>query len=109
MRKAQGLRVVAGALAISFAYSPEKEDLVKAEVAKFNASGATVNGKKVFVQPINIASGDAETKIAHSRFKPTVWSPASSFWGRLANYESDKPLTASDNPSLVRQVPSSAD
>ncbi len=56
----------------------------------------------MFVQPVNIASGDAETKIAHSAFKPTVWSPASSFWGRLANYEADKPLTATDNPSLVR-------
>jgi Ca-activated chloride channel family protein len=31
-----------------------------------------------------------------------MWSPASSFWGRLLNYETDRRLVADDNPSIVR-------
>jgi Ca-activated chloride channel family protein len=31
-----------------------------------------------------------------------MWSPASSFWGRLLNYEADRRLVADDNPSIVR-------
>ena len=31
-----------------------------------------------------------------------LWSPASSFWGRLLNYESDRRLVADENPSIVR-------
>ena len=31
-----------------------------------------------------------------------LWSPASSFWGRLLNYEADRALVADDNPSIVR-------
>jgi Ca-activated chloride channel homolog len=31
-----------------------------------------------------------------------VWSPASSLWGRLLNFEADRPYVANDNPSIVR-------
>jgi Ca-activated chloride channel homolog len=39
----------AGAQQLSFVVSPEKEQLLKAVVAKFNASGEQVAGKRVFV------------------------------------------------------------
>jgi Ca-activated chloride channel family protein len=91
-----------GALVVHFAYSPEKEVLVADQVKAFNASGATVGGRPVFVDARTASSGDAERQIAKGTLKPTVWSPASSLWGRLLNYEADKPYVADDNPSLVR-------
>jgi Ca-activated chloride channel homolog len=92
----------AGAIRVSFAYSPEKEVLLKPLIERFNASGATVNGKRVFVEASIVASGEAETKIARGTLKPVAWSPASSLWGRLLNFEADAPLVADDNPSIVR-------
>jgi Ca-activated chloride channel family protein len=31
-----------------------------------------------------------------------IWSPASSLWGRLLNFDADRPLAPDDNPSIVR-------
>lgn len=95
-------RAPAGALVVHFAYSPEKEVLVADQVKAFNASGATVNGRPVFVDARTASSGDAERQIVKGTLKPTVWSPASSLWGRLLNYEADRAYVADDNPSLVR-------
>ena len=91
-----------GALKISFAYSPEKEVLALPLIKEFNKQGVKVGGKPVFVEAENVSSGDAETKIAKGQLKPTAWSPASSLWGRLLNYEADKNYIAQDNPSLAR-------
>ena len=49
-----------------------------------------------------MASGDAEARIAGGRLKPVVWSPASSLWGRLLNFEADRQLAPRDNPAIVR-------
>ena len=92
----------AGSVAVSFAYSPEKEKLLVPLVQKFNASGAEVAGKKVFVKATNVSSGDAQTKIASGRLKLTAWSPASSLWGRLLNFDADQPYAPETNPSIVR-------
>jgi Ca-activated chloride channel family protein len=92
----------AGAVQVSFAYSPEKEKLLVPLVDKFNASGTEVNGKKVFVKASNVSSGDAQTKIASGRLKLTAWSPASSLWGRLLNFDADQPYAPETNPSIVR-------
>src|SRR3954451_2496049 len=91
-----------GALKISFVYSPEKEILALPLIKQFNAQHFKVNGKPVFVEARNVSSGDAETKIANGQLKPTAWSPASSLWGRLLNYQADKDYVAQDNPSLAR-------
>src|SRR5690349_11359944 len=91
-----------GALKITFAYSPEKEVLALPLIKEFNKQGVKVGGKPIFVEAQNVSSGDAETKIAKGRLKPTAWSPASSLWGRLLNYEADKDYVAADNPSLAR-------
>ena len=92
----------AGAVTVSFAYSPEKEKLLAGLVNAFNASGAQVDGKKVFVAASNVSSGDAQTKIAEGRLKLTAWSPSSSLWGRLLNYEADQPYAPDTSPSIVR-------
>jgi Ca-activated chloride channel family protein len=91
-----------GSLKITFVYSPEKEVLALPLIKQFNKQGVKVGGKPVFVEAQNVSSGDAETKIAQGRLKPTAWSPASSLWGRLLNYEADRPYVAADNPSLAR-------
>jgi len=91
-----------GAQQLSFVVSPEKEQLLKAAVAKFNASNAQVAGKRVFVSMKAMNSGDAESAIARGRLQPDVWSPAGSFWGRLLNLRADQAFVANDNPSIVR-------
>jgi Ca-activated chloride channel homolog len=91
-----------GAQQLSFVVSPEKEQLLKAVVAKFNGANQQVAGKRVFVSMKAMNSGDAENAIARGRLQPDVWSPAGSFWGRLLNLRADKPYVATDNPSIVR-------
>jgi Ca-activated chloride channel family protein len=90
------------AVAVTFAYSPEKDELLRPLIRAFNASRATVDGKVVFVQGRSVASGDSESAIAKGTDRPVAWSPASSLWGRLLNFEADQPFVAADNPSLVR-------
>jgi Ca-activated chloride channel family protein len=90
------------AVRISFYYSPEKERLLAPLVERFNASGARAGGKGVFVDARNISSGEAQDGIATGKLKPVLWTPASSLWGRLLNYQADQALVADENPSLVR-------
>ena len=92
----------AGAVKVSFAYSPEKERLLEPLIERFNREGKESGGRPVFVQGEPVASGEAETKIANGTLKPVVWSPASSLWGRLLNFDADRPLTAKESPSIVR-------
>src|SRR3954452_10808103 len=89
------------ALKLTFAYSPEEAVLALPLIKKFNSQHVKVNGKPIFVEAQNVSSGDAETRIAKGQLKPTAWSPASSLWGRLLNYEADKNYVAADNPSLA--------
>ena len=90
------------AIKVSFAYSPEKEKLLLPLIKAFNAKGEEVDGRKVFVEGVNASSGDAEARIAKGTYKPVAWSPASSMWGRLLNFEADQPLTPEEAPSIVR-------
>lgn len=92
----------AGALRLSFPYSLEKEPLLAPLVERFNAERHTSADRTVFVDASVVASGEVETRIANGTLKPVIWSPASSFWGRLLNYEADSPLVADNNPSIVR-------
>jgi Ca-activated chloride channel family protein len=97
-----GAKPAGDALRISFAYSPEKEPLLAPLLAEFNREGVEVGGRPVFVDASIVASGEAQIGIARGRLKPTVWSPASSLWGRLLNFEADQEYVAEENPSLVR-------
>ncbi len=92
----------AGATTVSFAYSPEKEKLLLPLVDRFNASNTEVDGRRVFVEARNVASGDAQTKIAAGRLKVTAWSPSSSMWGGLLNFAADQPYAPESSPSIVR-------
>jgi Ca-activated chloride channel family protein len=91
-----------GSIRVSFAYSPEKEKLLKPLIRRFNSQRAKVNGKPVFVEGEVVSSGEAESKLAAGTLELTAWSPASSLWGRLLNFEADRRLAADENPSIVR-------
>src|SRR3954454_25214997 len=69
---------------------------------KLNERGEKVGEKPVFVEGENVASGEAERKIAAGRLEPVVWTPASSLWGRQLNFDADRPYAPKDNPSIVR-------
>jgi len=97
-----GTKAAADAIHVSFLYSPEKEALIAPLVRQFNAGDHESGGKPVFVDATVVASGDAATKIAKGKLKPVAWSPASSLWGRLLNFQSDSGWVPQDNPSLVR-------
>ena len=99
---AASAKAPAGAVRVTFAYSPEKEKLLLPLIKSFNRERNEVGGSPVFVEGINAASGDAEARIAKGTFKPVAWSPASSLWGRLLNFEADRPYTADEAPSIVR-------
>ena len=90
------------AVRVSFAYSPEKEPLLKPLIEAFNREGNQSGGKPVFVTGSVVSSGEAETKIAAGKLKPILWSPASSLWGRLLNEQADQAWVDQDNPSIVR-------
>jgi Ca-activated chloride channel family protein len=92
----------AGALRLSFPYSLEKERLLAPLVERFNAERHKSGGRTVFIDASVVASGEVETRIVNGTLRPVLWSPASSFWGRLLNYEADRPLVPDDNPSIVR-------
>src|SRR5215211_6964761 len=92
----------AGALRVTFPYSPEKEPLLKPLIERFNASRTEAAGKVVFVEGRSESSGVTEQRVAQGRDQPVAWSPASSLWGRLLNFEADKPLVPDENPSIVR-------
>lgn len=89
-------------ITLTFAVSPEKEALIRPLVAGFNARNVELDGRPVHVALQVRASGEAEREIATSRFKPVIWSPASSLWGRLLNYDADARWVPDVNPSLAR-------
>ncbi|MBJ7519264.1 MAG: VWA domain-containing protein [Solirubrobacteraceae bacterium] len=90
------------AVRVPFAYSPEKEQLLEPLVRAFNEQGAEVGGRPVFVEAQVVSSGEAQDQIGKQQLRPVVWSPASSLWGRLLNFQADQEWAPDDNPSIVR-------
>ena len=97
-----GGKAPAGAVRVPFAYSPEKEALLEPLIDEWNESQQRVGGKPVWVEGTVVSSGEAQQKIASKRLQPVAWSPASSLWGRLLNFEADAGYAADENPSIVR-------
>ena len=95
-------RAPKGAIAVSFLYSPEKEELLKPLIRRFNESPPKLHGKQVFVEGTVLSSGEVEDKISRQILKPVAWSPASSLWGRLLNFDADRGYVRDRNPSIVR-------
>ena len=90
------------ALRITYAYSPNQEDLLVPLIRRFNDERHRLDGRVVEIEGEAIPSGDAQTQIAKRLYRPTIWSPASSLWGRLLNYQANAQWVADENPSLAR-------
>ncbi len=90
-------RAPANAVRLPFAYSPEKEKLLVPLIREFNREDG-----EAFVEGEVVSSGDAERRIAEGQLEPVIWSPASSLWGRLLNFDADRPLAPDESPSIVR-------
>jgi Ca-activated chloride channel family protein len=101
-RGAQEAALPANALRISFLSSTEKEAVIAPLVERFNAERHRSGGRPVHVDTKFVPSGEVETGIAGGKLQPVMWSPASSFWGRLLNYDTDRALVADENPSIMR-------
>ena len=100
-RRATAQQAPAGALHVRFVYSPEKK-LLPPLIERFNAERHQVDGRPVFVDGQVMNSGEAETNIRDGSLKPVAWSPAATAWGRLLEFEADRPLVPDSSPSLVR-------
>lgn len=90
------------AVRVPFAYSPEKEQLLAPLIEAFNEDGAEVDGRPVFVEAQIVSSGEAQEQIGKQALRPVAWSPASSLWGTLLNFQADQEFVGDDNPSIVR-------
>ena len=90
------------AVRLTFAYSPNQEQLLVPLIRKFNAERHAAGGREVAIVGESVASGDVEAKVATRTYQPTIWSPASSLWGRLLDFQVRARWVADENPSIVR-------
>ena len=81
---------------------PRRRSCSSPLIKRFNSEREQVGGRPVFVEGSVVSSGEAEADIAAGELEPVVWSPASSLWGRLLNFEADRELAPDENPSIVR-------
>lgn len=89
------------AVRVRFAYSSNLEEMMDTLLPRFNRERHRAGGGPIFVEGIAASSGDAEKKILAGTLRPDAWSPASSLWARLLNYEADRAYVADENPSLA--------
>ena len=89
-------------LEIPYAYSQNQEDLLLPLIRQFNDEHHPSGAKTIAVVGQSISSGDAEAQIAARTLHTTIWSPASSLWGQLLDYEADATWASRGNPALVR-------
>jgi Ca-activated chloride channel family protein len=87
---------------VPFAYSTNQEDLLVPLLDRFNAEHHELAGRRVEIVGEGVASGEAEARIAAGTLRPTIWSPASSQWGQILDYQVDAQWAPEASPSLVR-------
>lgn len=78
-----------GAVMVTFAYSTEKADWLRAAVSAFNQGNHTLNGngKTIQVQLNDLGSVDGQAQILSGQLKPVAWSPASDLEINRLNYK----------------------
>ena len=90
-----------GALELRYVYSPDAEQLLAPLIARFNSEAHTSGGREIEITGVSLTSGEAEATLAARRDQATLWTPASSLWGRLLNHAVSAEWVPSKNPSLV--------
>jgi Ca-activated chloride channel family protein len=96
----------ANALEITMAYSSEKQPFIQPLAAQFNAAKHTLPGsnRPIYVTATVVDSGVARSQIADGSLKPTIWSPSSSLWKPVLNFEADKELAGESDPIFLTPV-----
>ncbi len=96
----------ANALEITRAYSSEKQPFIQPLAAQFNAAKHTLPGsnRPIYVTATVVDSGVARSQIADGSLKPTIWSPSSSLWKPVLNFEADKELAGESDPIFLTPV-----
>src|SRR5205085_3944024 len=89
----------AAAIQVVYAYSSNQEELLLPLIREFNDAQRELGGRRVEIVGESVSSGDAEAKIAAKSLRATLWSPASSLWGRLLDFDADAKWVADDNPA----------
>ena len=89
------------AVIVTVAYSPEKEGWLTERIAAFNASGAKVDGRPIYIEGLNKSSGAARTEIRSGALQVTAWSPSASTWLEVLKHESGNPSIAASSSPLV--------
>jgi Ca-activated chloride channel family protein len=92
----------ADTIRLVYAYSSNQEALLLPLLREFNDGRNAVGGRRVQIVGESIASGEAEAKIGSAALRPTIWSPASSLWGRLLDDRVDAAWVPVESPSLVK-------
>ena len=101
-------------ITVDAAVSSEKIQLLGDLAESFNDSGATVDGKCVYVEVQKKASGAATTALAEGWDtaadgpEPVIWSPAASSWGQILNQRLEaegKPAMAPEDPTPFMLTP----
>src|SRR5207302_3226442 len=87
-----GAGVPNGCVAVDFAVSPEKFDLMKDMANRFNGSKGTklASGGCAAIRVEKVSSGIAEAQLAagwpeSDGPRPAIWSPASGAWAAILN------------------------
>ncbi|MFN3371940.1 MAG: extracellular solute-binding protein [Chloroflexus sp.] len=88
-------------LTISIAYSPEKDNWLTEQIARFNDQRITVNDRRVRVEGINKSSGAARTEIKNGTLQVTIWTPSASTWLEVLKQETGNQNVAVSNKPLV--------
>lgn len=93
---------------VDMAVSSEKVTLLGTLADEFNASGAEVDGRCIFVRPRGVASGSAATLIPDgwpnpdaNGPAPVIWSPAASGWAGIVNERAGAELAPAGTPFML--------
>lgn len=98
------------AIEVTFAYSSEKQPWIAPLAAQFNSEKHTLPGdnRPIYINAFVVDSGTARTQIAGKTLQPVVWSPSTSLWASVLNYEADTQLAGSGpgdaDPLLLNPV-----
>jgi Ca-activated chloride channel homolog len=96
--------VPSDAIRVDFVISPGPDVLLAKPLQEFNDQKVEVNGRRVVVVPQTVSSGAALDAMRQKTLKPTLWSPASSLWGRLYTQQTDTAYLV-DRPTSLARTP----
>src|SRR5439155_17890435 len=92
------------ALEITMAYSSEKKPFIEPLADAFNRARHMLGNRPIYITARVADSGTEAQMIAQGQDKPTVWSPSSSLWRSVLNYEADKELVGPSDPIFLNPV-----